>query len=167
MWNVVIDAQVYVVEREKVMLNDWQDAHRICDTSRAQPRQEGNVKWIKPAEGRFKCNIDASFSQLSNRVGIWVCIRDDRGTFVLAKTEWFTLVCEVHVGEALGLLSTLECVHHLHLDLSILSLMPKKWWIVFHLHVRMLQNLGWLPIIVKLSLNNTMSTLVSSLWGDK
>jgi len=73
------------------------------------------VKWIKPAEGRFKCNIDASISQLSNRVGIWVCIRDDTGTFVLAKTEWFTLVCEVHVGEALGLLSTLEWVHQLHL----------------------------------------------------
>jgi len=66
------------------------------------------VKWIKPIEGRFKCNIDVSFSQLSNRVGIGVCIRDDTNTFVLAKTEWFTPICEVHVGEALGLLSAME-----------------------------------------------------------
>lgn len=49
------------------------------------------------------------------RVGIWVCIRDDTSTFVLAKTEWFTPVCELHVGEALGLLLALEWVHHLHL----------------------------------------------------
>jgi hypothetical protein len=67
-WNEVIDAQVYVVERAKVMPHDWQDARRICNTSCGQPRQKGNVKWIKPAEGRFKCNIDASFSQLSKRV---------------------------------------------------------------------------------------------------
>ena len=67
-WNEVIDAPVYVVERAKVMLHDWQDARRICNTSCAHLRQEGTVKWIKPAEGRFKCNIDASFSQLSNRV---------------------------------------------------------------------------------------------------
>jgi len=52
------------------MLHDWQDAHRFRNTSCAQPPQEGNVKQIKPPEGRFKCNIDASFSQLSNRVGI-------------------------------------------------------------------------------------------------
>ena len=89
------------------MLHDWQDAHRFRNTSCAQPPQEGNVKQIKPPEGRFKCNIDASFSQLSNRVGIEVCIRDDTDTFVLAKNEWFTPVCEVHVGEALGLLSAL------------------------------------------------------------
>ncbi|KEH18700.1 hypothetical protein MTR_8g027950 [Medicago truncatula] len=61
-WNEVIDPPVYVVERAKVMLYDWQDARRICNTSCAQPRQEGNVKLIKPAEGRFKSNIDASFS---------------------------------------------------------------------------------------------------------
>ncbi|KEH22274.1 hypothetical protein MTR_7g036825 [Medicago truncatula] len=76
-WDEVIDAPVYVVERENVMLHDWQDACRICNTSCAQLRQEGNVKWIKPVKGRFKCNIDASFSQLSNRVGIEVCIRDE------------------------------------------------------------------------------------------
>jgi hypothetical protein len=87
----------------------------ICNTSCAQPRQEGNVKWIKLVEGKFKCSIDASFSKLSIRVGIRVCIGDDTSTFVLAKTEWFTPICELHVGEALGLLSVLEWVHHLHL----------------------------------------------------
>ncbi|MCI45659.1 cytochrome P450, partial [Trifolium medium] len=43
-------------------------------------------KWEKPARGRYKCNIDASFSPQLNRVGIGMCIRDDEGRFVLAKT---------------------------------------------------------------------------------
>jgi len=70
---------------------------------------------MKPNTGRVKCNIDASFCELSNRVGIGVCIRDENGTFVLAKIEWFSPICEVHVAETLGLLSTLEWVHVLNL----------------------------------------------------
>jgi len=61
-WNEVTDAQANVVKKAKVMLHDWQDAHRICNTSCAQPRHEGNMKWIKLTKGRFKCNIDTSVS---------------------------------------------------------------------------------------------------------
>jgi len=86
-WNEVIDTQVYVEEIAKAMLHDWQDPRRICNTSCAQPQQEGNVKWNKHAGGRFKCNIDDSFSQLSNRVGIRVCIRDDTCTSVWQKLD--------------------------------------------------------------------------------
>jgi len=67
-------------------------------------------------EGRFKCNIDASFSKHLNKVGIKICIRYDSGSFVLAKTEWISPLCDVHVGEALGLLSALEWVHLLQLE---------------------------------------------------
>jgi hypothetical protein len=44
-----------------------------------------------------------------------MCIRDEHGAcaFILAKTEWFTPRCEVHIGEALRLLSTLSWVHEL------------------------------------------------------
>ncbi|AES79744.1 transmembrane protein, putative [Medicago truncatula] len=41
-------------------------------------------------------------------------------------TEWFTPVCEVHVGEALGLLSALEWVHQLHLGPIDFELDAKK-----------------------------------------
>jgi len=44
-----------------------------------------------------------------------MCIRDDTGTSVLTKTEWFSQICEVHIGEALGLLSALEWVLELNL----------------------------------------------------
>jgi hypothetical protein len=41
--------------------------------------------WLRPSAGRFKCNIDASFSSTQNRVGIGMRIRDAGGNFVLAK----------------------------------------------------------------------------------
>ncbi|XP_045795091.1 uncharacterized protein LOC123889684 [Trifolium pratense] len=62
-----------------------------------------------------KCNIDAAFSSLNNRVGIGVCIRDEDGAYVLAKYEQFTLLCDVKIGEALGLLSARNWVHDLNL----------------------------------------------------
>jgi len=61
----------------------------------------------------FKCNLDVSFTQALNRVGISVCIRDDQGCFVLAKTEWMTPLIDVDLGEALGLLSAMYWVRGL------------------------------------------------------
>jgi len=48
-------------------------------------------------------------------VEIGMCTREENGTFVLARTECFSPICEVHVREALGLLSTLDWVHVLNL----------------------------------------------------
>lgn len=59
--------------------------------------------WQKPRRGRVKCNIDASFSTSMNRCGIGISIRDKEGQLVCAKTLWFSLMCSVDVGEALGL----------------------------------------------------------------
>ena len=86
MWNKVIDAQVYVVEKAKATLCDWQDACRICNTSCAQPRQEGNVEWINAIDDKFKCYIDVFSSQLSNII----CIRDD--TWII-NTSTFSPSC--------------------------------------------------------------------------
>jgi len=39
-----------------------------------------------------------------------MCLRDDDGFFVLAKTEWFAPLCDIDVGEAVGLHTTLDWV---------------------------------------------------------
>jgi len=78
---------------------------------------------IKPSPERFKCNVDASFSQARNKVGIGVCIRDDEVRYMLAKTEWTTPLLEVELGEALGLLAAMYCSW----VLWTLSLIPKLW----------------------------------------
>jgi len=36
--------------------------------------------------GRLKCNVDASFSSSTNKVGVGMCTRDEEGCFVRAKT---------------------------------------------------------------------------------
>jgi len=47
-------------------------------------------RWLKPDPNRLQCDINASFSNASNRVGIGACIRNDSSGFVLVKTEYFS-----------------------------------------------------------------------------
>lgn len=84
-WNEVIDAQTYVVDRAKSMLQEWLVACLMCRTSVFRPKQVGNAKWTKSSTGIFKCNIEASFLKQTSRVGIRVCIIDATITFVLEK----------------------------------------------------------------------------------
>ncbi|KEH28139.1 hypothetical protein MTR_5g068115 [Medicago truncatula] len=56
-------------------------------------------KWTKTSPGRYKCNIDASFSEPLDKVCIGICIRDEEGDFVLAQTEWFSLIMDVDAGK--------------------------------------------------------------------
>jgi len=62
-----------------------------------------------------KCNVDVSFSNSLNKVGIGLCIRDEEGRFVLAKTEWFSPIVYVDLGEAMGLLTAMQWAKDLHL----------------------------------------------------
>jgi len=41
-------------------------------------------------------------------VGIGICIGDDQGEFLMAKTDCFTPLCDVDVSEAVGLHTTLQ-----------------------------------------------------------
>ena len=107
-WNDVVDASVFVFGRAKTMLQDWRSAKLIRGALSTHQQPARNVKWVKPSLGRFKCNVDASFSKVSNMVGIGMCIRDENGAFVPAKQVCFSPICEVHVGEILGLLSALD-----------------------------------------------------------
>jgi hypothetical protein len=67
----------------------------------------GDLQWLKSSPDRFKYNVNASFSHALNRVNISMCIQDDEGCYVLAKTEWMTPLLNVDLGEALGLLSAM------------------------------------------------------------
>ena len=126
----------------------------------------GLLRWKKLLLGRFKCNIDASFT--GDKVGIGVCLRDDSGAFVSAKTEWFSPKCDVHVGEALGLLSALKWVHELNLgpvDFESDSKIVVDNF--FNPLVSMLQSFGILLEVVKLFSLLFIQTPVLSLFGDK
>jgi hypothetical protein len=112
-WNNTVEDKRHVIPRAEEMIRSWADVRSMQHhVAGVQPGVDIN-RWKKPLPGRFKCNIDASFT--GDKVGIGVCLRDDSGAFVSAKTEWFSPKCDVHVGEALGLLSALKWVHELNL----------------------------------------------------
>ncbi|MCH88219.1 cytochrome P450, partial [Trifolium medium] len=115
---------------------EWR-AVRIVASNLGPKSQDSAARvWRKPMTGRVKCNIDASFSANSDRVGIGICIRDEHGAFILAKTEWCTPKSEVHIGEALGLLSALNWVHELQLGPVELELDSKRVVDSFHSSVK-------------------------------
>ncbi|GAU39132.1 hypothetical protein TSUD_23110 [Trifolium subterraneum] len=68
----------------------------------------------------------SAMSMLPFQVGIGVCIRDDQGQFVLAKTKWYSPILDVDTGEALGLLSALKWVKDLHLNNVVFELDSKR-----------------------------------------
>jgi ribonuclease HI len=123
-----------VMDRANNMLSDW-SAAQIKHSRQHQQQQTGSAaRWMKPSQGRYKCNVDASFSSRLNRVGIGMCIRDDQGRFVIAKTVWKSPIMNVDLGEAIGLLSAIKWVHELQLHNVGFELDSKNVVAKFHGH---------------------------------
>jgi hypothetical protein len=81
-WNNVTETAQAICARAGSLLTIWRNAQTIRHPIPQHPATPNDLKWIKPSPGRFKCNVDAAFSQARNRVGIGVCIRDDEGRCV-------------------------------------------------------------------------------------
>ncbi|XP_039685651.1 uncharacterized protein [Medicago truncatula] len=124
--NNITDTAQDICARAGSLLTSWRNAQNIWHPSPQNPSTPNDLKWVKPSPGRFTCNVDASLSQAQNRVGIGVCIRDEEGCFVLAKTEWMTPLLDVELGEALGLLSAMHWVRDLQLGIVDFELDSKS-----------------------------------------
>ena len=117
-WQQVTESNGSIIERAKHLLEDWRNANK---KQQVQTSQQGNaaavmlsitqqvtagrseeIRWKKSMRGRLKCNVDASFSSSTNKVGVGMCIRDEEGCFVRAKTMWHTpyvqLILDKHWG---------------------------------------------------------------------
>jgi len=113
LWQQVTESHGNIIERAK-HLEDWRNAKK---KQQVQAYQQGNAaavllptvqqvtagrieenRWKKPRRGRLKCKLDASFSSATNKVGAGMCIRDEEGHFVRAKTMWHTPLCSVDIG---------------------------------------------------------------------
>jgi hypothetical protein len=70
-------------------------------TSQHQPQII--LVWTKPNIVDSNA-ILTHFPQTITEVRISMCIRDDQGIFVFAKTKWLTPIYNVDLGEALRLL---------------------------------------------------------------
>jgi len=91
-----------ISEQAKYMLEDWGDANSrkirvvpgqaaivvvVSSTHRQHMfRSSASSRWTKPRRELYKCNIDAYFSTSMNKLGIYMCIRDEDDCYVLVKT---------------------------------------------------------------------------------
>lgn len=89
-------------------------------------------QWQSPSTKRFKCNVDATFSDQFQRTGIGICVRDELGTFVLAKVQQFGHIYPVEIGEALGLYHALQLMTDMQFDNIDFKLDSKITRDVFH-----------------------------------
>jgi len=102
LWQQVSDSSVTILERAKHLLEGSRNAnhkkshvsqnHTVSITSidhQDHDHSSGNkdidIRWRKPRSGKFKCNIDVSFSNSSNKVGLGMCIRDSAWNHVCSK----------------------------------------------------------------------------------
>jgi hypothetical protein len=96
-WEDVNELSSTVVDRACTVMEDWQEANRNlpCAWLQRAGQQAPSVtqaqqvthqqlaatdavnQQMPPSIGRFKCNIDAAFSERFKRTGIGVCLRDD------------------------------------------------------------------------------------------
>ena len=129
-WDDVTETSASVVEGARTMVVDWElaNSHDVrvptVSTTSSLPHNGDSpalalhtaTRWQRPLMGRYKCNIDAAFSNSLNRTGIGICIRDHDGSFVLAKMLTHPCFLLVDVGEALGLFSALQWLRDMQFD---------------------------------------------------
>jgi len=71
-----------------------------------------------------------------------MCIRDDKGSFVLAKIEWILPILKVDEGEDLGILFAIRWLKDLHINNVIFELDSKRVVDSFHSNCRDEYELG-------------------------
>jgi len=94
-------------------LNSWRNAQETRIRSSPVNLHYDISRWSKPSVGRFKCNVDASFSASLNKVGFRACIRDANENHVISRTECLTPLLDVEMGEVIGLLHAMRWVKDL------------------------------------------------------
>jgi len=85
------------LERASSLLYEWNAArnarlnNNVVNGNGEHSQSARMIKWSKPNRGRMKCNIDASFPNNENRIGIGICIRDDEGasfSYIIICRGW-------------------------------------------------------------------------------
>jgi len=101
-------------------------AQQQCRQQQCRQQQRGqhalsrkglvSAQWLPPSSERYKCNVDAAFSERFQRTGLGICIRDESGTFVLAKVLQFGQIYSVPIGEAFGLYHAIQWLQDMRFD---------------------------------------------------
>ncbi|KAH1069039.1 hypothetical protein HKD37_03G007122 [Glycine soja] len=89
-WENVETTSSIVVSLALQSYSEWlsADASNNIYISASPPSTSQQI-WTPPAIGLPKCNFDAIIFKDQNVFGIGMCLRDDNGTFIKAKTKHY------------------------------------------------------------------------------
>ncbi|XP_045790350.1 uncharacterized protein LOC123885137 isoform X2 [Trifolium pratense] len=126
-WNGVKDTAKGVATTAAHLIGEWRAVHviqqqhsataavltqsRISDTGAASSPPiiaADPLRWQRPRDGWWKCNVDASFSQASGQTGWGWCIRNSQGVFVAAGTNMSMHKLAIVEGEAMAILEAMR-----------------------------------------------------------
>jgi len=121
-WEDITETCATVMERARSLSDDWQLANgpaaanltatpagthiAVVNTAPSAVTvvapavtAAAQQRWQPPEHGRMKCNVDAAFSSHHYKTEIGICIHDEGGVFVLARTISFIGVYPVDIGK--------------------------------------------------------------------
>jgi hypothetical protein len=85
---IVIFINSLSIQLARDLLYQWCCVRQQGQTMSAN-NNNNNVCWQPPVTGTVKCNIDAALFNDQQKFGVGMCIRNDQGNFMKAKTMWF------------------------------------------------------------------------------
>jgi hypothetical protein len=82
--------------------------HVLSASTNISAASSEQVRWIAPAIGTLKANVDACWDAATKRVGIGIIIRDHKGLTVLSKSESLAWCSSAKEAEATACMSGLN-----------------------------------------------------------
>ncbi|KAJ1413802.1 SGNH hydrolase superfamily [Sesbania bispinosa] len=110
-WDGVLNDTFETMCHARQVLGDWDRIH-----NKSNPSELQSMCWSPPQGDRLKCNCDASMFKELNSFGIGLCIRDEKGKFIRAKTLLHQGIPSAPEAEATGLLDAISWLHQLGLE---------------------------------------------------
>ncbi|GAU34839.1 hypothetical protein TSUD_259190 [Trifolium subterraneum] len=108
-WNNIKENGQQLGYKAIYLWNEWNEVQTTANSTRNSEQQV--LHWQKPQLPWLKCNVDAGFHQQLGRTSVGWCVRDARGSFVLAGSSWINCRCSVTEGEALAVLAAMKELH--------------------------------------------------------
>lgn len=102
-WSIWNDLEVsphISISLAMQFLADWQHARAKSNTTPSSTTNQNSVQWHKPPTGQIKCNMDATIFSHDTRFGVGLCLRDETGRIIRAKTSWHPVLPETAEAEA-------------------------------------------------------------------
>ncbi|KAJ1416432.1 Reverse transcriptase zinc-binding domain [Sesbania bispinosa] len=114
-WEGILRPASHAVNHTRETLQDWDSMNKRRRDHIGSIVLSQSLCWFPPQSGRVKCNVDAALFQHQHQhsFGIGLCVRDERGCFLKAKTIYHLGLPSTQEAEAIGLLSAVSWLREL------------------------------------------------------